>query len=585
MPLVGPLFRYELTRLARRGLQPRLRAVFAGLLLGALLLIYLQEFPGVSPVRVLFHLGEPLRIDRGSRFGERFLVSFLFVQLMVVMVATPAVVGGALAEEKERGSLDFLLATPLTDREIVLGKVAARLVFVGGVVLTGLPVLALTRFFGGVDTGLLLAGYAITLLTMFSLGAYSAYLATMYDTLRAVLLRAYTVALGLTVFGLCCWFAYLPSLASPFSALGFLFYQPQDQFWGNVPLVVGVYAVTHLLFGGLCLLLATAQVRGLARSPQPIQPRPGLPQYGWREGLNPEGQPPSHRGSMDAVRWRTVPPLQDDEDPLAWKERHFGARLWPRPDGAPVAVLLSVLILVGPFLFMGLFAITAEQLAQGKPLAPVYGTLAWVVFVVLLPLVAIGVGVLTAGSIASERQRQTLDSLLSLPVARRDILRAKLLNAWAKIRLWVIGIAAIYLVGLLTGGLEFVTIVTFPVVTVGWLWCAAALGVWLSCRCRTVERATGYFLAAVLAAAILPPLVGPLVRNSFPDPRSPAAGFAKAMTDGLSPVMGAWNALPTAHNPRPGEEVLPGFVGAVVAALLGAILWRAAVRRFDREGK
>src|SRR5437763_1156186 len=173
MPLLGPLFRYELTRLARRGLQPRLRAVFATLLLGALLLTYLQEFAGVNPARVVFRLDRPLPIDRASAFANRFLHAFLVVQLVVVVIVTPAIAGGAMSEEKERRSLDFLLSSPLTSREIVLGKFAARLVFLGGVVLTGLPILTLTMFFGGVDGGTLLAGYAITLLTMLSLGAFS----------------------------------------------------------------------------------------------------------------------------------------------------------------------------------------------------------------------------------------------------------------------------------------------------------------------------------------------------------------------------------------------------------------------------
>src|SRR5581483_9870764 len=175
MSLVGPLFRHELTRLARRGLQPRLRAVFAALLLGALLLTYLQEFPGANPARALVRVDQPMSIDQASHFGERFLTAFLVVQLVVVVVVTPAVVGGAMAEERQRGSLDFLLCSPLSSREIVLGKMAARLVFVGGVVLTGLPVLMLTIFFGGVDTETLLAGYAVTLLTVLSLGAYSLY--------------------------------------------------------------------------------------------------------------------------------------------------------------------------------------------------------------------------------------------------------------------------------------------------------------------------------------------------------------------------------------------------------------------------
>jgi len=47
----------------------------------------------------------------------------------------------AIAEEKERKTLDFLLASDLRSREIVLGKLASRLAYLTLVLLTGLPLL------------------------------------------------------------------------------------------------------------------------------------------------------------------------------------------------------------------------------------------------------------------------------------------------------------------------------------------------------------------------------------------------------------------------------------------------------------
>lgn len=97
MSVVGPLLRYELARLARRGLQPKLRAVFVGLPLAALLFTYLNTCPGVSPVRVLVNLDETMTAREAGRFGETFRIAFLVVQLAVVVVATPVVAGGAIA--------------------------------------------------------------------------------------------------------------------------------------------------------------------------------------------------------------------------------------------------------------------------------------------------------------------------------------------------------------------------------------------------------------------------------------------------------------------------------------------------------
>ena len=69
---------------------------------------------------------EPSRLDR---FGETFLFAFLLIQQAAVLLLTPVYAGGAVAEEKEKGRLDFLLTTPLGRWELVAGKLAARLVF------------------------------------------------------------------------------------------------------------------------------------------------------------------------------------------------------------------------------------------------------------------------------------------------------------------------------------------------------------------------------------------------------------------------------------------------------------------------
>src|SRR5262249_906420 len=57
--------------------------------------------------------------------------------------------------------------------EIVLSKLASRYCNLGLLVLTGLPILALTQFMGGVDPDLVLAGFAVTAVTMASLAALS----------------------------------------------------------------------------------------------------------------------------------------------------------------------------------------------------------------------------------------------------------------------------------------------------------------------------------------------------------------------------------------------------------------------------
>ena len=79
-------------------------------------------------------------------------------------------VAGSIAEEKDRKTLEFLLATDLRNREIILSKLGARLANLLLFILTGLPILSILQFLGGVDPNLVLAGFAATFLTMAGLG-------------------------------------------------------------------------------------------------------------------------------------------------------------------------------------------------------------------------------------------------------------------------------------------------------------------------------------------------------------------------------------------------------------------------------
>ena len=71
-PWLGPLFWYELVKLARRGSQPRLRAVYAGLLLMGLLVNYLSVFHDRDPVSLLFDSTIQLPQNQRSTFTEAF---------------------------------------------------------------------------------------------------------------------------------------------------------------------------------------------------------------------------------------------------------------------------------------------------------------------------------------------------------------------------------------------------------------------------------------------------------------------------------------------------------------------------------
>ena len=93
----------------------------------------------------------------------RYFYRLIGVELTLVMLAAPAATAGAICVDRARGTLAHMLATDLSDPEIVLGKLAARLLPVLGLVACSWPVLALSSLLGGIDPQALTLAFAIIL--------------------------------------------------------------------------------------------------------------------------------------------------------------------------------------------------------------------------------------------------------------------------------------------------------------------------------------------------------------------------------------------------------------------------------------
>ena len=72
-------------------------------------------------------------------------------QDILVLILILALVAGAIADEKRSKTLHYLLASPLTGPEIVLGKLLVRMLYVGVLLGVSFPVMSLLVLMGGVD--------------------------------------------------------------------------------------------------------------------------------------------------------------------------------------------------------------------------------------------------------------------------------------------------------------------------------------------------------------------------------------------------------------------------------------------------
>ncbi len=151
---LGPVFFYEWLTASRRWQLYAVRAVFVAILLGALSLVWISH---------LNEVGDAANRRMLAQIGEQFFYAIVGTQMALVLLAAPAAMAGSVCIDKARGTLLHVLVTDLSDPEIVLGKLGARLLPVLGLLLAALPVLFLGVLLGGIDPEALCGAFLVTL--------------------------------------------------------------------------------------------------------------------------------------------------------------------------------------------------------------------------------------------------------------------------------------------------------------------------------------------------------------------------------------------------------------------------------------
>ncbi len=139
----GPVFAYEWLTTTRRWQLYAVRALFVGLVLLGMILAWksgTQRNPGSN-----------VSIQTLATYGQQLFLTIVSIELSLVLMVAPAATAGAVCHDKARGTLDHVLATDLSNAEIVLGKLGVRLIPVLGLVICLLPLSALTSLLGGID--------------------------------------------------------------------------------------------------------------------------------------------------------------------------------------------------------------------------------------------------------------------------------------------------------------------------------------------------------------------------------------------------------------------------------------------------
>ncbi|HEY4330743.1 MAG TPA: ABC transporter permease subunit, partial [Phycisphaerae bacterium] len=94
-----------------------------------------------------------------------------YVQLGMICLLAPVFCAAAITQERDSRTYNILLATPLTNAQIVLGSLFSRLYYVVALLLSGVPVFAITLLYGGVTASSIALSFAIALSTAFFTGS------------------------------------------------------------------------------------------------------------------------------------------------------------------------------------------------------------------------------------------------------------------------------------------------------------------------------------------------------------------------------------------------------------------------------
>ncbi|HYE01656.1 MAG TPA: ABC transporter permease, partial [Phycisphaerales bacterium] len=93
--------------------------------------------------------------------GAASFTQIAYLQIGLICVLAPVFMAGAIAQEASPQTWDILLTTPLSATQIVLGNLLGRLFFILALLVSTLPLFAVTQYFGGVPGSSIFASYLI----------------------------------------------------------------------------------------------------------------------------------------------------------------------------------------------------------------------------------------------------------------------------------------------------------------------------------------------------------------------------------------------------------------------------------------
>jgi ABC-type transport system involved in multi-copper enzyme maturation permease subunit len=323
--------------------------------------------------------------------AKRLVGLFFFGQYMLASLMAPSFAAGAITGEKERMSYEMLLATPLRPGAIVLGKLFAALTHLGILMICSLPIVMLCLPLGGVSLYEVFVAYFGMISTVALFGMISLWASSYFSRTSASLVVSYLMILPLAVICVLIW-------------------QQMEQLGGMRLLVVltvvpvACVSLSALMWRNACQKLLYPKDLG-SEGKEVVdletEAREAVGLYIKRDEFPDKLFAPPKRTSF----------MEEGVNPIYDKEMR--SEIFSQG-----TLMLRLVIQIS--MLLALFVMAACLYIQ-----PAWA--AWYISYVVLFNMLVG-PVFSAGSVTSERERQTLDLLLVTLVTPWQMLWGKLLS-------------------------------------------------------------------------------------------------------------------------------------------------------------
>ncbi len=150
-------------------------------------------------------LGAVRAPNASARIGQAIFTVLSMFQLLLVCFIAPAFTAGAISLEREKQTLDLLVATPMRPGALVVGKLLSALAFVALMILAAIPVSAMVLMYGGASVDDILRQQVVLFASAIGFGVIGLFYSALTKRTQIATVLTYSTLIALTIGTLLVW--------------------------------------------------------------------------------------------------------------------------------------------------------------------------------------------------------------------------------------------------------------------------------------------------------------------------------------------------------------------------------------------